>query len=330
MDSSFWRYVHASAYSVRLNVASIKQTSGIQNLDQQSYFDERVAFPPLDEQAAIGNFLDRETAKIDALVAEQEKLIALLKEKRQALISHAVTKGLDPNVPMKDSGVEWLGQVPAHWKICALRRIVKSIEQGWSPDCFSRPADGDEWGVLKAGCVNRGKFDEADNKALPREFQPVEEYEVRAGDVLMSRASGSPELVGSTAFVRQTRSRLMLSDKIFRLRLGDEVDPEFFVASLNARALRSQIEIALSGGNGFASNLPQSMLLDFFMCVPPIKEQRQIALKLDNAGNQLESLTTEAERAIDLLKERRNALISAAVTGKIDVRGFAPADSAGS
>jgi len=99
MDVSFWRYFHAAAYSVRLNTRSIKQTSGIQNLDQQQYFDERAAFPRHDEQTAIAAFLDRETGKIDELVAEQRRLIELLKEKRQAVISHAVTKGLNPTPP---------------------------------------------------------------------------------------------------------------------------------------------------------------------------------------------------------------------------------------
>jgi type I restriction enzyme S subunit len=133
MVPSFWRYVHAAAYFVRLTTRSVNQTSGIQNLDQDRYFNERVAFPSVEEQSAIASFLDRETDKIDALIAEQERLVALLKEKRQALISHAVTKGLDPNAPMKGSGVEWLGQVPAHWDIAVLS-YVSTIETGATPD----------------------------------------------------------------------------------------------------------------------------------------------------------------------------------------------------
>ena len=232
--------------------------------------------PPEDEATQIAAFLDRETAKIDELVAEQRRLMELLKEKRQAVISHAVTQGLNPDAPMKPSGIEWLGEVPAHWRVCSVRRVISAIEQGWSPECFSRPADGDEWGVLKAGCVNRGLYDPQENKALPAELLPVPEYEVRVGDVLMSRASGSPELVGSTALITSTREKLMLSDKIFRLRFESQIEPEFFVAALNSRPLRSQIEQALSGGNGLANNLPQSSLLSFFLCVPPVVEQKLI------------------------------------------------------
>ena len=285
----------------------------------------RIALPNTDELAAIAAFLDHETAKIDGLIAEQEKLIALLAEKRQATISDAVTRGLNPQVPMKDSGVPWLGEVPAHWKVLALRRVIAAIEQGWSPECHAREADATEWGVLKAGCLNGGVFRPSENKALPPELAPEEKYEVHAGDVLMSRASGSPELVGSTALVAATRPGLMLSDKIFRLHLQGAVMPRYFVAAMGSLALRTQVENALSGGNGMANNLPQSSLLAFLMTVPPRDEQQAIVDFIDTEVGKLDSLGAESERAIALLRERRSALIAAAVTGQIDVRGLAPA-----
>lgn len=278
--------------------------------------------PTIAEQDAIGNFLAIETAKIDALIAEQEKLIALLAEKRQATISHAVTRGLDPAAPMKDSGVAWLGEVPAHWGVCSLRRVIAAIEQGWSPECYAREAEAGEWGVLKAGCLNGGIFRATENKALPPELTPDTTYEVRVGDVLMSRASGSPELVGSTALVKETRPRLMLSDKIFRLRLQDVMTSRYFVTAMNSRALRTQIENALSGGNGMANNLPQSNLLAFSLPVPTMVEQEEISDFVETETARLDALCAEAERAIALLKERRAALIAAAVTGQIDVRGW--------
>jgi type I restriction enzyme S subunit len=146
------------------------------------------------------------------------------------------------------------------------------------------------------------------------------EYEVHVGDVLMSRASGSPELVGSTALVKSTRDKLMLSDKIFRLHFEQRTEPEFFVATLNSRLLRSQIERALSGGNGLANNLPQASLREFFLAVPPNQEQQGVCDYLEIELAKFDTLTTEAQRAIDLLQELRIALISAAVTGQIDVR----------
>ena len=276
--------------------------------------------PPLAEQRAIASFLDRETSKIDALVAAQRKLIALLKEKRQAVISHAVTKGLNPDAPMKDSGIEWLGMVPEHWRVITVRRLISRIEQGRSPQCDAGPAGDNEWGVLKTGCVNRGKFNSSENKALPDQSEVHPEFEVKRGDVLMSRASGSLDLVGATAFVYETRSRLMLSDKTFRILLVENTDAEYFVAVFNSRPMRAQIEQSISGAEGLANNLPQAKLRDFALCVPPVKEQRMIAADIMRRLLEIDALTAEAGRAVDLLQERRTALISAAVTGKIDVR----------
>ncbi len=332
----FWASEHAvvATPKVRVETRWLGELMRAMNLNQYSVSAAQpglsveivgnlsVPVPPVPEQIAIARFLDRETAKIDALVAEQEKLIALLHEKRQAVITHAVTKGLDPNVPMKDSGVDLLGEVPAHWEIRVLRRVIAAIEQGWSPECHAREAEEQEWGVLKAGCVNGGRFRPTENKALPPELLPEKSYEVRVGDVLMSRASGSPELVGSTALVKVTRERLMLSDKIFRLKLQQSADAHFFVAALNSRPLRIQIENALSGGNGMANNLPQSSLLCFAMALPPLTEQSAISEFLDQEIARIEMLVSESQSAITLLQERRIAMISAAVTGQIDVRGL--------
>ncbi len=276
--------------------------------------------PPQNEQTRIAEFLDRETAKIDGLVTEQRRLIELLKEKRQAVISHAVTRGLNPKAPLKPSGIEWLGDVPEYWTVATVRRVVRRIEQGWSPDCFGRPAEPEEWGVVKSGCVNRGVFVEEENKALPETLDPIPEYEILAGDVLMSRASGSPELVGSTAYITATRSKLMLSDKTFRVHPEPIIDREYFVAVFNSRVMRSQIERAISGAEGLANNLPQSALKGFFCVVPPLSEQTAIVSYLKSETAKFDTLTAEAQQAIDLLQERRTALISAAVTGQIDVR----------
>lgn len=156
------------------------------NLNTDTIGDIHLALPRNSEQRAIATFLDRETAKIDALVARKERLIELLQEKRTALITRGVTRGLDPNVPMKDSGVEWLGEIPAHWEVKRIRHVVRRIEQGWSPECENREADEEEWGVLKAGCVNRGSFVEAEHKTLPSRLEPIPELEIAEGDLLMS------------------------------------------------------------------------------------------------------------------------------------------------
>lgn len=148
--------------------AGVRQTIGFNDIGN-SYF----CMPRLEEQLTIAAFLDHETARIDRLIAQQQRLIELLKEKRQAVISQAVTKGLNPNAPMKDSGVEWLGQVPKHWIVRRLKHHIISMDQGWSPQCEARLAEEDEFGVMKVGCVNGGVFRFSEHKALPAELGKV-------------------------------------------------------------------------------------------------------------------------------------------------------------
>ncbi|KHQ51990.1 restriction endonuclease subunit S domain-containing protein [Mameliella alba] len=255
---------------------------------------------------------------------EQRRLIALLKEKRQAVISHAVTKGLDPAAPMKPSGIDWLGDIPAHWEAVQVRRVFAGFEQGWSPDCHAKPAAYGEWGVLKTGCVNGGIFRDTENKTLPEETEPCVRLEVMPGDLVMSRASGSPQLIGSMALVQNTQPKLMLSDKLFRILLQDAQEPAFIAWLFGSNPIREQIVLAISGAEGMANNLPQSKIKEILVPLVPQDEQQQIAAYLDAQTRRMDTLTAEAERAITLLQERRSALISAAVTGKIDVRDTIP------
>lgn len=277
--------------------------------------------PSLPEQRAIADFLDGETARIDALVAKQEALIALLQEKRKAVISHAVTKGLNADAPMKDSGVAWLGEVPSHWEVKRLKYVLIHIEQGWSPDSEDRLTVESEWGVLKTGCVNRGVFRETEHKTLPNTLQPRPEYEIRPGDVLMSRANGSIDLLGSVALVNECRPRLMLSDKIYRLNLRPElIDKHFLTFVMNSQSIRHQIEQAASGAEGLANNIAKGSVREFWLVVPTLDEQHQIVEFIETETARINALIAKAEQFIERLREHRTALIAAAVTGKIDVR----------
>ncbi len=233
LDGRYLHFVFISNQFRRLGEAQMYGAGGQKRVPDSFVRDFRTAFPPLPEQQAIAAFLDRETARIDALVAEQERLIELLREKRQAVISHAVTKGLDPSVPMKDSGVEWLGAVPGHWNVLALKRVSVGIEQGWSPQCDGNAVEGDrDWGVLKVGCVNYGRFNPAENKALPPDLAPMPELGIRHGDLIISRAN-TRELVGSAAVASQDFPNLMLCDKLYRLRLdGTRASTAFVCAHL--------------------------------------------------------------------------------------------------
>lgn len=284
-------------------------------------FTKNFAFPlpSLREQQRIVNFLDRETAQIDELIARQEHLIELLAEKRQAVITHAVTKGLDPTASTKPSGTPWLGDIPAHWSSTRVKFTLSRIEQGVSPQADAVPADSESWGVLKSGCVNGGTFVEDENKQLPIDFTIDPAIVVEVGDLLVSRASGSPKLVGSAARVRNLSCRLILSDKTFRFRVGSDIDPDFLEWFLNSRPYREQVEGSISGAEGLANNISTAALKNIRCAIPPLDEQIEIATEVRRKTDALGLLERAARMTIQLLRERRSALISAAVTGKIDV-----------
>ncbi len=332
-SGKFWASEHAVVVNVHhghvvgwlgevlrsMNLNQYSQSAAQPGISVEVIENLPIPVPPESEQEAIANYLDRETARIDGLIAEKERMLALLEEKRAALISRVVTRGLDPNAALKPSGLEWLGEVPAHWRVLRLKFAVNGIDQGSSPQCYSFPAEPGEWGVLKTGCVNGGEFREQENKALPDETEAFPESEVLQGDVLMSRASGSVDLIGSVAYVmRQPTARLLLSDKIYRFRIRDDVlYPRFFVLAMSARYLRHQVKSVISGAEGLANNIAKSDIIEFVLLVPPLLEQELIVSQLDRAISVNKLLCDSLNESIALAKERRAALISAAVSGQI-------------
>jgi len=326
------RYLHHLFRSQQYIVGYLSNSKGIRvnqwDLEPQQHSRMPVILPPVAEQEIVAAFLDHETTRIDALIDEQKRLIELLKEKRQAVISHAVTKGLDPDVPMKDSGVEWLGEVPAHWEVKRVKHAVRLSEQGWSPQCENIPVESEkEWGVLKVGCVNHGRFDCQENKKLPDDLTPRHDLTVKAGDVLISRAN-TRELVGSCAVPTVDYPHLMLSDKLFRLRLHKSAaDPLFLAFFMNASQTRKQIELQATGASSSMLNIGQGTVLEMPLPCPPVEEQIKIRDEIVKRTWNLLDMAGEAIELEERLKERRSALISAAVTGKIDVRSWQPEQS---
>ena len=309
-------FIKENLYKVVLEGAA---KSTVDSLRRVMLQDFPITFPSIDEQQAVADFLDRKTAQIDSLIAKKQRMIELLGEKRQALISQAVTKGLDPNVPMKDSGIEWLGEIPQHWVIEKLKDSITKIGQGWSPQCENRPADEGEWGVLKVGCVNGPEFNPTEQKALPPELEPVHAYEIHPGDVLMSRGN-TRELVGGAALVRDVRSRLLLCDLLYRFRsLTTRTDPEYLVLQLRSPSVRHQIEREATGTSSSMKKISQEKLRDFMVVLPPLDEQKRIVEYLRNRLAALDRTSGTIEGQVQKLQEYRQTLISAAVTGKIDV-----------
>tara|TARA_R110001583_G_scaffold173939_1_gene328097 strand:- start:157 stop:1458 length:1302 start_codon:yes stop_codon:yes gene_type:complete len=314
------RYFYYQATTIQYSlIATQTALPSITQFDLSNYF---LCFPPLPEQTQIARFLDYKTAQLDQLIAQKQALIERLNEQRIALITQAVTRGLNPAAPLKNSGLEWLGQVPKGWEVKRLRFLSAGIEQGWSPQCDANPAEDDQWGVLKVGCVNGNELDPLENKALPGSLDAREEYEIQPGDILISRAN-TKELLGSAAIVPATiRKQLLLCDKLYRLKPAEEIDPEFLVFVLRTPIARYQYEREATGASGSMQNIGQDTIKNLTIPVPPFTEQQAIVEQLKADLVKKDKMLSLTEDTIARLEEYRTALITAAVTGKIDVRGF--------
>lgn len=331
-SGKFWASEHAVVATVRgdhdprwlgellrsMNLNQYSQAAAQPGLAVEFISNLEVVVPPSQVQRAIAAYLDAETARIDALIAAKEKLLAILAEKRRAVITEAVTRGLDPNVAMRDSGIPWLGAIPAHWEEVRLRFLVDAIEQGWSPQADAREPADSEWGVLKLSAVNRGAFDPAAAKALPQELEPRTEYEVKEGDFLLTRAN-TPSLVGDACFVETTRPMLMLCDLIYRLRLrSDRIHGKYLAYFLTLRIGRSQIEADARGTSNSMVKISQEHIKSWRVPVPPVQEQLAIVEFLSKEVRALDRVERATLLTVRLLRERREAVIAAAVTGQLD------------
>ncbi len=310
-------------YREQVKMACSGTSASMQNLGQDDFRGLLFAEPPKPEQTQIARFLDHETARIDALIEEQQRLIELLKEKRQAVISHAVTKGLDSTVPMKDSGVEWLGEVPAHWSVHQLKRAIAMIESGTSVNAADYPAETGSLGVLKTSCVYTGAFDWRENKTVDQEDLGRVSCPLIENTLIVSRMN-TPDLVGATGLVSEAPEGIFLPDRLWQVYIEQDHFPSFIFYFTKSPEYREQVKVACSGTSSSMQNLGQDDFRSLLFVQPPLLEQIEIASFLDGETRKLDLLIEEAAAGVVLLNERRSALISAAVTGKIDVRGWQP------
>ncbi|MGF6370913.1 type I restriction enzyme S subunit [Paraburkholderia sp. RAU6.4a] len=291
---------------------------GTKALRMDAWTSMQLPIPPVDEQSTIAAFLDRETGKIDALIAEQEKLLTLLAEKRQATISHAVTRGLNPDAPVKDSGVDWLGRVPAHWQVVPLAyrynvQLGKMLDSSKITGEHLRPylrVFDVQWGYINTNELPVMDFDE----------DAREKFGLVAGDILVNEGGSYP---GRSAIWSGTLDECYYQKALHRLRpYSSETDTTHFFYFVLFWAAHQGV-FSYGGNETTIEHLPAEKLRRYRFAFPPIEEQLLIASFLNVEIAKLDALGSEVERAIQLLKERRSALISAAVAGKIDVRNAA-------
>jgi type I restriction enzyme S subunit len=268
-----------------------------------------VPAPP--EQRVIAAFLDRQTAKIDTLIAKKDRLIELLQEKRAALISRAVTKGLDPSAPMKDSGVEWLGEIPAHWKVEELNRHWQII------DCKHRTASYVDEGIhiVSTTEVKPGRLDLSQTrKTTYEEYMNLTEGNrlPRRGNIIYTRNAS----LGSAAYV-DTDEPFCMGQDVCLINSYDQ-NQLFLNYQLNSPVVIQQLEALMVGATFRRINVGQ--IKKFVIIRPPKEEQQQIAKYLDGVSERIDILVAKINGSMEKLKEYRTTIISAAVTGKIDVR----------
>lgn len=309
------RYAYYYMLGLRDNLFWFTQTA-IPQITVEEVSTNPIVVPSLGEQRTIAAFLDHETARIDRLIEKQQRLIELLKEKRQAVISHAVTKGLDPNVPMKDSGVEWLGQVPTVWKVGRLGYYCQ-VSNGTTPSKSNLDywIDGNvPW--LASGAVNQHEITDASDFITSSALAECSLNLLPRGTVVIGMI-GQGRTRGMAAI---TRIKATINQNLAAAVPNQQIDSEFLLCVVQSAytALRETGR----GGNQAALNC--ELIADLKITIPTFTEQQEIVSYLNEKNARFEALMDRAVTAVKLLQERRTAMISAAVTGKIDVRNWRP------
>ncbi|HHG3202123.1 TPA: restriction endonuclease subunit S [Vibrio parahaemolyticus] len=282
-----------------------------------------LALPPILEQTQIANFLEHETAKIDTLIEKQEQLIKLLKEKRQAVISHAVTKGLNPQAPMKDSGVEWCDYIPEHWRIGKLGFFAR-VGNGATPSRENQSFwNGGTVGWLNSSKVNDVIITEAEQFITPLALAQTSVQPVKANDLVIA-ITGEGQTRGRVAICQLEAT---INQHLASIRIYDDcLHHEFLFLWLSANYERIRFESTGAGSTKGAITCGD--IKSYPIVIAPLSEQTEIINHIKLQNQHFSNLIAKAENQVQLLKERRTALISAAVTGKIDVRNWqAPSTS---
>ncbi len=317
---AYFKYLLKSGPYIAALQASTDSLRDGKSISYEQFGAIPLPYPMPDEQRAIASFLDHETAKIDALIEKQRRLIELLKEKRQAVISHAVTKGLNPKAPMKDSGVEWADAVPAHWRISKLSYHA-SISNGATPSRENMLFwENGTIGWLNSSKVNDEVIEEADQFITKLALSKTSVKPVTKGDLVMAitgegQTRGRVAICNVEATINQHLASISIYDKL--------LNHGFLYLWLEGNYERIRYESEGAGSTKGA--ITCSDIGAFPVILPSLEEQDQIVRYVTERKHKFDELICKAFSAIELMQERRTALISAAVTGKIDVRDWQPA-----
>jgi type I restriction enzyme S subunit len=309
------RFFYYLFCACRPELQSLGRGSTFVELSRDELASMALPVPPIPEQRAIATFLDRETARIDVLIGQKERLIVLLEEKRQAVISHAVTRGLDPAAPLKDSGVPWLGMVPKHWRVLPLKRLATRVDVGIA-EASTHAYQDDGVPIIRSTNVRRNLLDTSDLYYIDPAFAEKNRSKyLRSGDLVTTRTGAN---LGMTAVVTPELDRSQCFTLLVAT-LRDPHHPRFYCYLMNA--VPTQFYFLVEGWGAGQHNLSVPIIQEMPVPIPPPEEQKRILDYILRATTLSEELVAKIQHGIARLQEYRTALISAAVTGQIDVRG---------
>lgn len=311
-DDAFPKFVYYSALTIPFGLYSTN--TALPSMAGEDLSSHVVVAPKIEEQKTIAVGVDRETARIDALITKKTRFIELLKEKRQAIITHAVTQGLDPNATMKDSGVEWIGEVPEHWGITRIKHATLHVV-----DCLhTTPTYGGnvQFPAVRTADIDRGRLFLDQTRLVSRDVyeERIQRMKPLAGDILYSREG---ERFGMAALVPEGVD-LCLGQRMMMFRIHPTSDSAYIMWVLNSDSVYQQVVERTGGSTSPHVNI--SDVINFHIPIPPLAEQQQIATHIQKSMEVFDAITAKSQCSIDLLKERRAAFITAAVTGQIDLR----------
>ena len=282
-----------------------------------------VSLPKKEEQTTIARFLDQKTSEIDHLMAQKQALIETLEEEKQAVINQAVTKGLNPDAPMKDSGLPWVGEIPEHWEVKKLKYIIKRLDSGVSVNSTDYPASENELGVLKTSCVYTFSFRPEENKKILEKEIDRASCPVQRGAIIISRMN-TPDLVGASGYVDKEYPNLFLPDRLWQTVFFEdlELNSRWLSQILASTLFHSWLSSYATGTSPSMKNISKDDLLNQAIPFPKMMEQESISDRILEESHRIESAVNSIKKEITLIQEYKTALISEAVTGKIDVRNF--------
>ena len=315
LDGRFLYYVTVDPRFRLRGEACMTGTAGQQRVPEAYIRDYSVRVPPLTQQRAMADYLDRETSRIDALIGEKERVIGLLTEKRRALVSRTVTRGIDPNVSRRHSGIPWLGEIPLHWEVTRLK-FVGTVQTGLALGKKYRSRTVIKYPYLRVANVQDGFLDLSDLKAVAIPEQEAGSYLLRAGDVLMNEG-GDADKLGRGAVWTGEIDPCLHQNHVFAVRARD-ISSDWLAQWITSDHAKAYFESRSKQSTNLAS-ISATNLMEMPLLRPPQAEQLAIVGAVQKGIRKIDAVSSETECTVKLLKERRGALIASAIAGQIDV-----------